>query len=155
MRSLVIAAIVLAGCPRAKPAPVTPATPPDVVDGGKAAIEDWRKDQEARNLDALGKLYAHDADVIVVQQGTPLVGWPAVESMLKARLAKPTILVKLKDVQVVSIAPEVASAVASMARETSDGTTTVAESGTITLVLRRDADRWVIVAEHFSYKPHE
>lgn len=155
MRSLVIAAVVLAGCPRAQPAPTTPATPQEVIDGAKATIEDWRKDHEARNLDALGKLYAHESDVIVVQQGTSVAGWPAVESMLKARLAKPTIIVKLKDIQVVSIAPEVASAVASMAREISDGTTTVNETGTLTLVLRRDADRWVIVAEHYSYKPHE
>jgi ketosteroid isomerase-like protein len=155
MRSLVIAAVVLAGCPRAQPAPTTPATPKEVVDDANATIEDWRKAQEARNLDAIGKLYAHDAAVIVVQQGMPVVGWPAVESMLKARLAKPTIIVKLKDLQVVSLAPEVASAVASMAREISDGTTSVAETGTLTLVLRRDADHWVIVAEHYSYKPHE
>jgi len=155
MRSLVIAAVVLAGCPRAQPAPTTPAAPPDVVDAAKATIEDWRKDQEARNLDAIGKLYAHDADVIVVQQGMPVVGWPAVESLLKARLAKPTIIVRLADIHIASLAPEVASAVASMSRETSDGTTSIAENGTLTLVLRRDADHWVIVAEHYSYKPHE
>jgi ketosteroid isomerase-like protein len=154
MRSLVIAAVVLAGCPRDKPAATTPATPAD-IDGAKTTIENWRKDHEARNLDALGKLYAHDADVTVVQQGTPVVGWPAVESLLKARLAKPTIIVKLADVHVASLAPEVASAVASLSREFSDGTTTVTDSGTITLVLRRDGDHWVIVAEHYSYKPHD
>jgi ketosteroid isomerase-like protein len=73
--------------------------------------------------------------------------------MLKARLTKTTIIVKLKDVQVSAVGPAGAAAVAGMSREISDGVTTVNENGTVTLVLRKDGDNWLIVAEHYSYKP--
>jgi ketosteroid isomerase-like protein len=39
-----------------------------------------------------------------------------------------------------------------MAREVTEGATTAAEAGVVTLVLRRDDAGWVIVAEHYSYK---
>ena len=37
-------------------------------------------------------------------------------------------------------------------REVGDDTTTVTESGALMVVLRKDGDAWVIVAEHYSHK---
>jgi ketosteroid isomerase-like protein len=60
--------------------------------------------------------------------------------------------VHLKDVAVSSVAPTVAMVAATMTREIGDGVTTVTEAGALTLVLRKDADGWKIVLEHYSYK---
>lgn len=145
----------LAGCPRGggSTTPVAE-TPKDVVEAARAMIEQWRQAYEVRSMSSLAPLYAHDLDVVVVQEGIALLGWSSVEAMLKDRLARAgTIRVRLKDVQVVSLAPEVAAATATMTREIGDGTTTVTESGALTLILRRvDDARWVIVSEHYSYK---
>src|SRR5438045_1515795 len=113
MRLAVIVAVAVLGCthdkPAEKPAPA-PATPADVVSAGHAAIEQWRQAYEVRSIEALAKLYAHDSDVALVQEGTPLIGWPSVEATLKDRLAcAGAIHVRLKDVQVSSVAPTVAT----------------------------------------------
>lgn len=146
-------ALVLAGCPRAKPAATTPATPADVVTAGKATVEQWRQAYEVRSFDALAKLYVHDLDTVVVVDGIPLQGWSAIEPVLKDKLSHAKeIHVRLKDVSVASLAPTVAGAVATMTREVSDGVTTVSENGALTLVLKHTADGWQIVAEHYSYR---
>ena len=149
-------ALVVAGCPRAKPAETTPAaeaTPQDVVAAGKATIEQWRQAYEVKSFDALAKLYVHDLDTVVVVDGMPLMGWSAIEAVLKDKLAHAKeIHVRLKDVTVTSLAPTVASAVATMTREVSDGVTTVTENGALTLVLKKTGTTWQIVTEHYSYK---
>lgn len=149
-------ALVVAGCPQPKPSQTTPAasaTPKEVVAAGKGTIEQWRQAYEVRSFDALAKLYAHDTDVVVVQDGLPLIGWSSVEAMLKDRLSRAKeIHVRLKEVSVASLGPTAAVAVATMTRELSDGVTTVTENGALTLVLRRTADGWQIVQEHYSYK---
>ena len=158
MRHVVALAIVVlvAGCPHPKAAETTPAaseTPKEVVAAAKGIIEQWRQAYEVRSFDALAKLYAHDIDLVIVLDGLPLLGWSTVEPVLKDRLAKAKeIHVKLKDVQVASLGPTGAAAVATMTREVSDGVTTVTENGALTLVLRRTADGWQIVQEHYSYK---
>ena len=158
MRHAVAIAIVLvvAGCPRPKGGETTPAaaaTPADVVAAGKATIEQWRQAYEVRSIDALGKLYVHDPETVVVQDGLPLIGWSSIEAMLKDRLARAKeIHVRLKEISVTSLAPTVASVLATMTRELSDGVTTVTENGALTVVLKRTADGWQIVAEHYSYK---
>jgi len=120
----------------------------------RGTIEQWRQAYEVRSFDALAKLYAHDKDLVIVQDGTPIVGWTSgIEAMLRDRLAKAKdVHVTLKQVSVTSIAPTVAVAAATMTREISDGVTTVKENGALTLVLRHNADGWVIVQEHYSYK---
>ncbi len=161
MRSLAIAATVavglcLAGCPHPRtgePSAQTTATPKEVISAAKATIEQWRQAYEIRSIDALAKLYAHDLDVVVVQEGTTMIGWSSVEAMLKDRLSRAGgIHVRLKDIQVTSLASNVASAVVTMSRELTDGATTVTENGTLTLVLRKDDATWVITSEHYSYK---
>ena len=104
-------------------------------------------------MDALARLYAHDLDLVVVHEGTPHLGWSSVESMLRDRITRASaVRIRLKDVQVASLAPEVASAVATMTRELTQGATTVTENGTLTLILRKQGDRWVIAVEHYSYR---
>ena len=151
-----LCALALAGCPQPRPAEPTAAasaTPADVATAARGAVEQWRQAYEVRSLDALGKLYAHDAGLVVVQDGLPLIGWTSVEAVLKDRLAHAKeIHVRLKDVSVTSQAPTVATALATMTRELSDGVTTVTENGALTLVLRRGATGWLIVSEHYSYK---
>lgn len=157
MRSLVIAVIlgVLAGCPGSTPAPAGPstATPQEVVTAAKATIEQWRQGYEVRSIEALSRLYAQDLDLVVVHEGTTHLGWSSVEAMLKDRLARAaSIRIRLKDVQVLSLGADAASAVATMTRELSEGATTITEAGTLTLVLRRQGGGWVITTEHYSYK---
>lgn len=143
-----------AGCVRGAAPPVVPIeAPAEVVAAAKGTIEQWRQAYEVRSLEALGKLYLQELDLAVVQEGTALLGWSAVEAMLKDRLERAgAIHVRLRDVQVVSLGPGVASAVATMSRELVSGTTTITEQGALSLVLRQRAGGWVIAAEHYSYR---
>lgn len=145
----------LAACPARSADPVAPSslTPKEVVTAAKATIEQWRQGYEVRSIEAIAQLYTQDLDLVVVHEGTIHLGWGSVEAMLRDRLARASdIRIRLKDTQVVSHAPDVASAVATMTRELTEGATTVTETGTLTLVLRRRGDRWVIASEHYSYK---
>ncbi|MDB4952456.1 MAG: hypothetical protein JWO36_25 [Myxococcales bacterium] len=156
--AIVLVALVLAatGCPHEKHEETVlakPATPKEVVAAARATIEQWRQAYEVRSFDALAKLYTHDLDTVVVQDGQTMIGWSSVEAMLRDRLSRAkTIHVRLKDIQVTSLAPDAAFAVATMTREVSDGTTSVGENGALTLVLRKDGEVWHIVGEHYSYK---
>ncbi len=155
--AILVVALVLgaAGCPRGggDTTPKAPLTPKEVVAGARATIEQWRQAYEVRSFEALAKLYAHELDLVVVQDGVPLVGWTSVESTLQDRLARTKeIHIRLKDIQVTALGPTAATATAAMTRELGDGVTTVTESGALTVVLRKDADIWLIVTEHYSYK---
>lgn len=153
--TIIALAILVAGCPGKTSAPASPSatTPKDVVAAVKASIEQWRQAYEVRSVEALAKLYAHDLDVVVVQEGLTMVGWSSVEAYLKDRIARvESIHIRLKDVTVISLGLEAASAVATMTRELTEGTTTVTEAGTLTLVFRKTAEGWVISSEHYSYR---
>ncbi len=130
-----------------------PATPTEVVAAAKATIEQWRQAYEIRSVEALFQLYARNVDLVVVQEGTTFLGWSSVEAMLKDRIARTgAIIIRLKDMQVSSLSPDVAFAFATMTRELTFEATTVTESGTLTLVLRKQGDKWMITSEHYSYK---
>jgi uncharacterized protein (TIGR02246 family) len=132
---------------------VPPSTPKEVVAGARATIEQWRQAYQVRSFEALEKLYAHDVNLVVVQNGQQLVGWTSVEAMVKDRLERfPKITIRLKSIQVASLGPTAATATAGMTREVGDDVTTVTESGALTVVLRKEGDVWVIVAEHYSHK---
>ena len=107
-------ALALAACPSAKQTPVappTPATPVQVVAAGRALVEEWRQAYEGKSFDALAKLYARGPELVVVQDGLPLIGWSSVDAMLRDRLARAKqVVVRVKDVQVTAIAPTAASA---------------------------------------------
>lgn len=155
MRSAAIlsVALALAACRSggAGTAPARPATPREVIASARATIEQWRQAYQVRSFEALSQLYAHDLDLVVVQDGQALVGWSSVEAAIKERFARyPRIEVRLKDIQVVSLGETGATATASLTREIGDDTTTVHEGGALTVVLRREPAGWVIVAEHYS-----
>src|SRR5262245_7674394 len=93
-------ALVLAACRGGKreTTPVRPQTPKEVVASARAAVEQWRQAYEVHSMDALAKLYTHGLDLIVVQDGSPFIGWSSVEGMLKDRMARyKEIHVRLKD----------------------------------------------------------
>lgn len=151
----ILVVLALAGCPHSKSdaTPPRPATPKEVIAAGRATIEQWRQSFQVHSVEAVSKLYAHEDTLVVVQDGQPVVGWTSVESMLKDQLEKhPKVLIRLKDIQVTGLGETSATATAAMTREIGDETTTVSESGALTLVLRRDGEVWVIVAEHYSHK---
>ena len=153
MRSVAILALIALGC-HAGSGVVEPPRAAPVGDGAiKGAIEQWRQAYEVRSLDTLGKSYVRDASLIVVQEGQALIGWPAVEALLKEQLPKATaIRVRLKDVQIQLLVPDVAVVIATMTRESTQGAATATEAGTLTLVFHHTADGWLIAVEHFSYK---
>jgi ketosteroid isomerase-like protein len=153
--AFLVVALAIAGCPRggSDTTPSRLATPKEVVAGARAAIEQWRQAYEVRSIEALEKLYAHNLDVVVVQDGLPIVGWTSVDGMLRDRIARyKKITIRLKDIQVQSLGDTSAVATAAMTREQGDEITTVTEYGALTIVLRKDGDRWLIVTEHYSYK---
>jgi ketosteroid isomerase-like protein len=154
--AILVVALALGACPRSKSddtTPVRPETPKEVIAGARGTIEKWRQAYQVRSFETLSSLYAHGNDLVVVQDGQQLVGWSSVEAMIKDRIERfPKITIRLKDIQVASLGPTAATATAGMTREVGDDTTTVTESGALTVVLRKDGDAWVIVAEHYSHK---
>jgi ketosteroid isomerase-like protein len=156
-----LAVLAAGGCPPRAATPVAEQVPQeragdppaDVLAKVKGTIEQWRQAYEVRSMDALAKLYAHETGLTVVTNGTLQVGWVSIEAALGARIAHATaIRVRMKDPQVIALGPAAAVATAAMAREVTEGATTAAENGVVTLVLRRDDAGGVIVAEHYSYK---
>ena len=159
MRRLALGLALLAGADlggcaaRGPAAPLAPTAPKQVIAAAKATVEQWRQGYEVRSVEALAKLYAHDLDLVVVTEGSAVTGWTAVEAMLKAKLARAgAIRVRLTDVQVAAQGILVATVVATMTREITEGAATTTERGTLTLVLRHDGDAWLIALEHYSYR---
>jgi ketosteroid isomerase-like protein len=156
MRFLVLA--LLAACAHGKQVRVetqaSELTPKEVTVATRGLIEQWRQAYEVRSIDALENLYSHDPDIVLVNDGVTLIGWSSVDGMLKDRVSRAKeIHIRLKEVQVTSVAPTAAFGVATMTRELSDGVTTVTEYGSLTLVFRKDPNAgWLIVGEHYSYK---
>lgn len=153
--AIFVVALVIAGCAHgeSETRPTQPATPPDVLNAARGTIEQWRQAYQIKGFDALAGLYAHEPELVLVQDGRALVGWPSVEGMIKDRLARYLkIVIRLKDINVVALGATAATATAVMTRELGDEVTTVTESGALTMVLRRDGDHWVIVTEHYSYR---
>jgi ketosteroid isomerase-like protein len=155
-RLVIAGLLVVLGCaggPAADAVGPSATTPKEVVAAAKGTVEQWRQAYEVRSVEALAQLYARDLDLVVVVEGTTYLGWSSVEAMLKDRIARASsIRIRLKDVQAISLADTVASVVATMTRELSEGVTTVTENGTLTLVLRKQGGGWVITTEHYSYK---
>jgi ketosteroid isomerase-like protein len=149
-----IALMLAAGCHPGKGAadPATVASG-DAIDAARRALESWRQAYEVESFDALAALYAHERNVVVVRQGVATVGWDAIAPQLKTLLGAREIRVRLRDVQIATPGPAAAVITASMDREVSDGVTTISERGVVTLVLRADAESWVVVAEHYSFPP--
>lgn len=156
--ALLLALALAPACGNRAPAPAAPAiaatpTPEEVVAAGKGLVEEYRQAYEVRSVDALSGLYAHTLDVVLVHQGNERAGWTDVRSYLKELLEHATeIHLTLSDVAVTALGDDAATAVASVRREVSDGTTTVTTEGVLTLALRRTGSKWRIATEHYSYR---
>jgi ketosteroid isomerase-like protein len=151
----VVAALLAVGCPRGggEQTIVKPQTPPEVLQAARGTIEQWRQAYQIKGFDVLTKLYAHEAELVLVHEGRAFVGWPSIEALIKDRLARyQKIVIRLKDINVVALGATSATATAVMTRELGDEVTTVTETGALTMVLRRDGEQWVIVTEHYSYR---
>jgi ketosteroid isomerase-like protein len=146
----------LVGCPRPQ-APVEapePATPDEVVRAATGLLEQYRQAYQVRSFDALAPLYDQTLDVAVTHQGKSYTGWSEVESHLNAVLgASAQVHITFENPSVVALGPGGAAVTTRTRREISDGVSAVVEEGLMTLAMRRDGDRWVIVKEHFSYPP--
>lgn len=133
--------------------PAGPVSTPEIATAATGTIEQWRQAYQVKGIDALAMIYAHDPDLVVVQDGTPVVGWPAVEAMIKNRFDRtPKIVIRLRDMTVVPLGDNAVTVTAAMTRELGNDVTTVTETGALTMVLRRQHDTWVIVTEHYSYR---
>jgi uncharacterized protein (TIGR02246 family) len=153
MRYLVLACTLAVGCGGRSHKDTTPVAG-DAMDAAHRAAETWRQAYEARSVDGVAALYAHDASLVLVEQGVAFTGWDAASAHLKAMLGHAReIHVKLNDVRVGAVDDDVVVVVAAMDREVSDGTLTTSERGILTLVLHRESDGWRVVSEHYSY-PH-
>lgn len=156
LRWLIVLACVSA-CGGSRQAATAPGarTPAEATQAARGLVEAWRQAWEVRSIEALGKLYPHDLDVIVVEQGRAQLGWTPVETYLSTKLgAAKEVHVKIDDLQVFAAGEGGAAASATITREISDGVTSTKETGVITWTLRAEPDgTWRIIAEHYSYPP--
>lgn len=151
-----VTVLALAGCPRQQ-GPVnepTPATPDEVVRAASGMLEQYRQGYAVLSLDAIAPLYAQTLDVTITHQGKSYSGWTPVKAYLNELLGGTAqIHISYDNPSIVALGPGGAAVSTSVRREISDGVAAVIEEGTLTLALRREGERWVIVKEHFSYPP--
>ncbi|HTM19577.1 MAG TPA: nuclear transport factor 2 family protein [Kofleriaceae bacterium] len=154
---LAAAMTLAAGCGGAKgpakPDPIVAVTPAEVLEAGKGIVEKYRQAYQVRSLDSLAELYSQTDDVVIVHQGADSHGWTAVKAYLDGLLQRAVeVHVKMSNVTVAAIGEAGAAVTAEMARAISDGEATVEEKGVLTLTIRREGDKWVVLHEHFSYR---
>lgn len=124
----------------------------DVAKAVEGALEQYRQAYEVRSLEALGALYQQDLDLVLIYQGRSHRGWTQVEAFLANRLAGASkVRINIKDLAVQELGPTSAMATAKMETTIGDDATTVTEKGELSLVFRKIGDKWMVVAEHFSY----
>jgi uncharacterized protein (TIGR02246 family) len=147
-----VAALAAGGCPPRSTAP-TVAPPLGLTAGVTGAIEQWRQAYEVRSMDALARLYSRDPSLVIVQDGARQLGWAAIEPALRGALERASaIRVRITELRVAALDAGAAVATGLMTRESTDGATTVTETGVLTLALRKDDTGWVIASEHYSYR---
>ena len=157
MRCLCLLAFVSAfsGCAAKAPVvkqPITQAVPRDTARAIEGAIEQYRQAYEVHSAEALGEMFAHDLDVISVYQGRTYQGWTQIQVEQKKRFKDATkVRMIITNLSIQSLGDDAAVATAGLERTIGDDATTVTERGSLTLVFRKTAGRWMIATEHFSY----
>jgi hypothetical protein len=125
-----------------------PSATPGSAAPASAIIEQWRQAYEVRSVDALSKLYDPSEKLVYVHQGKRYNGWPAAAAVITERLAGATELhMDLRDVSVRSIAGATFID-CNMTREISVSSTTIKESGVVSMVIIDGK----IAVEHFSFR---
>lgn len=141
------------GCARPPAPPPVAAAPVGLVAGVKGTVEQWRQAYEVRSMEALAKLYAREPGLAIVEAGVLQLGWTAIEPILRARLDRARAFhVRISELEITALGDAAALAVGAMTRESSDGTTTVTETGVVMFALKTTATGWVIAGEHYSYR---
>lgn len=140
--------------PSAPQAEAAPPAPASVVEAAQALVEQYRQAHEVRSMDALAPLYAASPELVRVWQGRRTTGWEVVRPELAGLLGRAeSIKLRIGDLAVSALGEDGAAVTASVSRTVADGVTSVRVDGVLTLALRRQDDRWVIVGEHFSHPP--
>ncbi|MEM9493653.1 MAG: nuclear transport factor 2 family protein, partial [Myxococcota bacterium] len=117
-------------------------------------VEQYRQAYEVRSLDALTPMYSPTPELVVISQGRMRMGWDSVRTHLTGLLSKATdVQLKISDMRITALGEGGVAVTCKLRRIISDGITTIREDGILTLTMRRDGDRWVIVSEHFSFPP--
>jgi ketosteroid isomerase-like protein len=136
-------------------APQTAAPAPGgAAEAARAVLEQYRQAHEVRSVEALDPLYLPGPELVRVWQGQRTAGWDTARAELGA-LFNRSRSVKLRVDQVVvhELGADGVVLVADASRTVADGVTSVRVDGVLTLILRRQDQRWLIVSEHFSYPP--
>jgi ketosteroid isomerase-like protein len=163
MAAAALALVVAGACggstqaPPAAPAASTASTPPtpaDIRQAALAVLEQYRQAHEVRSVEALDPLYLASPELVRVWQGERTTGWDAVRDQLGALFNRARdIKLRVDQPTVLALGDGGAVVVANAARTVAEGVTSVRVEGVLTLVLRREEQRWRIASEHFSYPP--
>jgi ketosteroid isomerase-like protein len=126
----------------------------DAAGAARAVLEQYRQAHEVRSVEALDPLYLATPGLVRVWQGERTAGWDAARAELAALFNRAqSIKLRVDQVTVQELGDAAAVVVADVSRTVSDGVTSVRVDGVLTLVLRREGERWLIAGEHFSHPP--
>jgi hypothetical protein len=151
---LACAAGACGGSPEPPPAAPQAAAPVsgDAATAARAVLEQYRQAHEVRSVEALEPLYLATPELVRVWQGQRSAGWDTARAELSALFNRAQgIKLRVDQVAVQALGRDGAVVVADVSRTVSDGVTSVRVDGVLTLVLRREDPRWLIVSEHFSH----
>ena len=117
-----------------------------------AAVADYKKAYESRALESISQLYEPGLDGTLVYQGKLFSGLSQVQSFVGKRLENATqVRMLVGDLRVRNLGKGTAMASFNVETTIGDDSVSVTEKGLSTLVYRKEADKWVIALEHFSY----
>lgn len=126
----------------------------DAAEAARAVLEQYRQAHEVRSVEALDPLYLAGPELVRVWQGQRTAGWDPARAELAALFNRArSVKLRVDQVIVQPLGPDGVVLVADASRTVADGVTSVRVDGVLTLVLRRQDQRWLIVSEHFSYPP--
>lgn len=128
--------------------------PEDQKTAIEGVVEQYRQAYEVVSLEALSTLYSQDLDLVLVYQGQQHQGWTAVQAFLTTHFEGASeIRMGIKNVAIRSLGPDSVTVTAQRDSSIKNGAITVTETGMLTLVIQKRDERWLVVAEHFSYPP--
>ncbi|ACY14793.1 YybH family protein [Haliangium ochraceum] len=147
---------VLGACGGSSPELEAPqaSAPAPVAASAQAVLEQYRQGFEVRSIEALRPLYSASPTLVRVWQGRRVDGWDAVERDLLLMFQRAqSVKLRVAASQVMMLGDDGALITANLTRSVGDGVTTVQVEGVLTLAVRREGERWLIVGEHFSHAP--
>lgn len=139
-------------------APIQPAQPEveesltiDYKEEIGAAMTLYKKSYEARELQGLQALYESGLDLALVYQGRLYSGVSQVQDFLGKRIGSASqVRITMADIRVRGLDKNSASASCDFEITVGDDAVSVTEKGLLTLVYRKEGDKWLIASEHFS-----